>query len=194
MCTPLPRIGQEFIFAAEKMAALIVAGAITTAGSGAMMFQYQLGFFYKMAVYQRNHISLLCVLCLLLYASLALCGPSGRCGSLGGCRRGKRQSVYHSEDNVQVFSSLRDPVNDAGMRRRQAARGKSSSSSSSQAFSKTEYTFFETSYLWEEMFELKKKKEKKKNNNEFSWNASAMVAEREEKVRTLPAGGRRTSW
>ena len=41
---------ERFTHSATKMGSTVIAGAITTAGSGCFMFLCQLGFFYKMAV------------------------------------------------------------------------------------------------------------------------------------------------
>ena len=41
---------KRFFYAASKMGSTVMAGAITTAGSGAFMFLCQMMFFYKMAV------------------------------------------------------------------------------------------------------------------------------------------------
>ena len=41
---------ERFKHSATKMGSTVIAGAITTAGSGCFMFLCQLGFFYKMAV------------------------------------------------------------------------------------------------------------------------------------------------
>merc|ERR1711865_887910 len=40
----------RFFYAASKMGSTVMAGAVTTAGSGAFMFLCQMRFFYKMAV------------------------------------------------------------------------------------------------------------------------------------------------
>lgn len=41
---------KRFFYAASKMGSTVMAGAVTTAGSGAFMFMCQMRFFYKMAV------------------------------------------------------------------------------------------------------------------------------------------------
>merc|ERR1711871_665895 len=41
---------KRFFYAASKMGSTVMAGAITTAGSGAFMFICQMRFFYKMAI------------------------------------------------------------------------------------------------------------------------------------------------
>merc|ERR1719267_287825 len=41
---------ERFYYAASKMGSTVMAGAITTAGSGAFMFVCQMKFFFKMAI------------------------------------------------------------------------------------------------------------------------------------------------
>ena len=41
---------ERFYYAASKMGSTVMAGAVTTAGSGAFMFVCQMRFFYKMAI------------------------------------------------------------------------------------------------------------------------------------------------
>ena len=74
----------RFRYASEKMGATVLAGAITTAGSGAIMFLCQMGFFAKMAI-------LICftIFCSFVFsfcffmAFLAIMGPEDEFGDLG---------------------------------------------------------------------------------------------------------------
>jgi hypothetical protein len=74
------RVGR-FKYAAEKMGQTIVGGAITTAGSGAMMFACQMVFFFKMGTLVAMTITFSVLFSLGLFMSLCvLIGPEGHFG------------------------------------------------------------------------------------------------------------------
>ena len=62
---------KRFFYAASKMGSTVMAGAITTAGSGAFMFLCQMMFFYKMAV--RCFCFFLYILLFFLIFTIILC-------------------------------------------------------------------------------------------------------------------------
>merc|ERR1711937_331184 len=127
----------RFRYAVKEMGGTIVAGAITTAGSGAMMFNCQLGFFYKMAVLISGTIFLSFTFTMLYFTPLlAAAGPSGSMGSIT-CSVGKAESEkrretqegnsagmhrdkFHDQHSVYAFSS---GGRESGTVRRRANKG-----------------------------------------------------------------------
>lgn len=79
---------ERFTHSATKMGSTVIAGAITTAGSGCFMFLCQLGFFYKMAVLIVVTIMFSFIYSLGLFLSLCvLIGPEGTFGNLPKCKK-----------------------------------------------------------------------------------------------------------
>ena len=74
---------ERFAHSATKMGSTVIAGAITTAGSGCFMFLCQLGLFYKMAVLIVVTIMWSFVYSLGLFLSLCVVmGPEGEFGNI----------------------------------------------------------------------------------------------------------------
>ena len=74
---------ERFTHSATKMGSTVIAGAVTTAGSGCFMFLCQLGFFYKMAVLIVITIMFSFIYSLGFFLSLCVvCGPEGTFGNL----------------------------------------------------------------------------------------------------------------
>jgi len=74
---------ERFKHSATKMGSTVIAGAITTAGSGCFMFLCQLGFFYKMAVLIVITILFSFIYSLGLFLSLCVVmGPEGAFGNI----------------------------------------------------------------------------------------------------------------
>lgn len=74
---------ERFTHSATKMGSTVIAGAVTTAGSGCFMFLCQLGFFYKMAVLIVITIMFSFIYSMGFFLSLCVvCGPEGTFGNL----------------------------------------------------------------------------------------------------------------
>ena len=74
------------------MGSTVIAGAITTAGSGSFMFLCQLGFFFKMAVLIVVTIMFSFIYSLGLFLSLCVVmGPEGTFGNLPKVNCGKKE-------------------------------------------------------------------------------------------------------
>merc|ERR1711907_257385 len=74
---------ERFTHSATKMGSTVIAGAVTTAGSGCFTFLCQLGFFYKMAVLIVITIMFSFIYSMGFFLSLCVvCGPEGTFGNL----------------------------------------------------------------------------------------------------------------
>ena len=83
---------ERFKHSATKMGSTVIAGAITTAGSGSFMFLCQLGFFFKMAVLIVVTIMFSFIYSLGLFLSLCVVmGPEGTFGNLPKVNCGKKE-------------------------------------------------------------------------------------------------------
>jgi hypothetical protein len=91
---------KRFYYAASKMGSTVMAGAVTTAGSGAFMFMCQMMFFYKMAVLITLTIGFSFVFSFGFFmAYLVMVGPEYDNGNLGSlCNQ---SLVEHAVQTVQ---------------------------------------------------------------------------------------------
>jgi len=89
---------RRFYYAASKMGSTVMAGAITTAGSGAFMFLCQMMFFYKMAVLITLTIGFSFIFSFGFFMTyLAMIGPEYDNGNLGAfCGQSLVEHAVHT--------------------------------------------------------------------------------------------------
>lgn len=104
---------KRFFYAASKMGSTVMAGAITTAGSGAFMFMCQMRFFYKMAVLITLTIGFSFLFSFGFFmAYMILIGPEFDSGNLnficgGSLVKHAEHSVQNRKDALQHWKAMR---------------------------------------------------------------------------------------
>ena len=104
---------ERFSYSAEKMGLTIIGGAITTAGSGSMMFLCQMVFFFKMGVLITVTILFSTVFSLGAFMSLCvLVGPENDFGDTALCVRrllGKERKDGHTAEAKNMDTATVGP-------------------------------------------------------------------------------------